>query len=72
MRKQISDLKLVNESWIKTDSLRKLEVMKYQGIIIEKNEALEDLQKNLKRKRKVIAGTTASSCLLLVICLLLK
>ena len=72
MKKQISDLKLINDSWIKTDSLNKLEILRYKMDVAEKDEAIKDFKQTLKRKNKVILGTTAGSCILLVICLLLK
>lgn len=72
MKKQISDLKLINDSWVKTDSLNRLEILRYKTDVTEKDEAIKDFKQTLKRKNKVILGTTASSCILLVICLLLK
>ena len=67
---KINNLELINESWIKTDSINKLKLIECSTIIYDQNKELENLNKSLKVKKKIITyGTcalTVSVCLLLL------
>lgn len=72
LNKEIDNLKLINKSWEKTDSLRKMQLTYYDNVIEDKNRSIENLNKTLKRKQNIIKYGTAGSCILIVLCLLLK
>lgn len=65
LKNQITNLELINKSWEKTDSINRI-------IIKSKNESIEDLNKSLKKKQNVIKYGTAGSCILILLCLLIK
>ena len=69
---QISNLQEINKSWEHTDSIRKLQFLYCDKVIKEKEEYKEGLEKSLKRKQKVIRYGAAGSCMLILLCLLLK
>lgn len=72
LNKEINNLKLINKSWEKTDSLRRLQLTYYNDVIEDKNRSIEDLNKSLKRKQNIIKYGSAGSCLIIILCLLLK
>jgi len=72
LNKEINNLQLINESWEKTDSLRRLQLTYYDDIIEDKNRSIENLNKSLKKKQNIIKYGSAGSCVLLILCLLLK
>lgn len=69
---QITNLEIINKSWERTDSIRKIQLLNYGNIIEDKNRSIDDLNKSLKRKQSAIRYGTASSCVLILLCLLLK
>ena len=72
LNKEINNLQLINKSWEKTDSLRRLQLTYYDDIIEDKNRSIESLNKSLKKKQNIIKYGSAGSCVLLILCLLLK
>lgn len=72
LNKEINNLQLINKSWEKTDSLRRLQLTYYDDIIEDKNRSIESLNKSLKKKQNIIKYGSVGSCVLLILCLLLK
>lgn len=72
LNKRITNLELINKSWEKTDSLRRVQLLYYGNIIEDKNRSIEGLNKSLKKKQNVIKYGAAGSCVLILLCLLLK
>ncbi len=72
LNNQISNLELINKSWERTDSIRKTQLTNYSKILRDKERSIEDLNKSLKRKQNVIKYGTVSSCVLILLCLLVK
>ena len=72
LNREISNLKLINKSWEKTDSLRKLQLTCYGNLLQDKDKSIENMTESIKRKQKVIKYGAAGSCVLIVLCLLLR
>ena len=72
LKSQITNLELINKSWEKTDSVRRVQLLYYGNIIEDKNRSIEGLNKSLKKKQNIIKYGTAGSCVLILLCLLLK
>lgn len=72
LKTKITNLELINKSWERTDSVRRVQLLYYGNIIEDKNRSIEGLNKSLKRKQTVIKYGTAGSCVLILLCLLLK
>lgn len=68
-QQQIVNLEAINSSWEKTDSIRKVE---YYKMIEEKNRAIENLNKSLKKKQDIISFGGMGVATIAVLCLLLK
>ena len=49
LNKRITNLELINKSWEKTDSLRRVQLLYYGNIIEDKNRSIEGLNKSLKK-----------------------
>ena len=71
LKTEIANLELINKSWEKTDSVRKIQLKYYGNIIEDQNKSIEALNKSLKTKQTVIKYGIAGSCIL-ILCLLLK
>lgn len=69
---QITNLEQINESWKRTDSIRKSQLLYYNNVIEDKNKSIKDLNKSLKRKSAVIKYGSTISVLTIILCLLLK
>lgn len=54
------------------DSVRRVQLLYYGNIIEDKNRSIEGLNKSLKKKQNVIKYGAAGSCVLILLCLLLK
>lgn len=72
LNKEISNLKLINKSWEKTDSLRKLQLTYYDNVVEDRDKYIEELNKSLKKKQNIIKYGSVGSCIVIVLCLLLK
>ena len=72
LKYQVTNLKNLNKSWEKTDSIRKTQLVEYYGVIRDQDKSIEGLQKSLKRQRKVMRYGVVSSVILIVTCLLVK
>lgn len=71
LNEQIKNLTLINNSWVRTDSLRKQQLNYYNSVIIDKDKSIDDLNKSLKIKQNTINCGGLIGVLLLV-CLLIK
>jgi uncharacterized coiled-coil DUF342 family protein len=71
LNEQIKNLTLINNSWAKTDSLRKHQLNYYNSVIVDKNKSIDDLNKSLKIKQNTINYGSIVGVLLLV-CLIIK
>ena len=72
LEQQIINLKQIDESWKRTDSIRKSQLYYYNLVIEDKNKSIEGLNKSLKRKKNTIKYGAAVSVLTIVLCLFLK
>ena len=72
LKSQITNLELINKSWEKTDSVRRVQLLYYGNIIEDKNRSIEGLNKSLKKEQNIIKYGAAGSCVLILLCLLLK
>lgn len=68
----MTNLKNLNKSWEKTDSIRKTQLVEYYGVIRDQDKSIEGLQKSLKKQRKIAGYGIASSIALIITCLLVK
>lgn len=57
---------------MQTDSVRRIQLGYYGNVIEDRNKSIEALNKSLKKKQNVIKYGAAGSCVLIVLCLLLK
>lgn len=72
LEQQIINLKQIDESWKRTDSIRKSQLNYYNLVIEDKNKSIEGLNKSLKRRKNTIKYGAAVSVLTIVLCLFLK
>ena len=72
LENKISNLELINKSWEHTDSIRKIQLSYYENILEDKSKTIEDLNKSIKRKQNTIKYGSVGSCIIIVLCLLLK
>lgn len=67
-----TQLREVNASWVKTDSLKTVQLYRQNQIMVQQAQDMERLNKNLKIS-KTIGGTAVGvSIVVTVLCLLLK
>lgn len=72
LEKQIVNLNNINNSWIKTDSIRKSQISQYSLTIEDQNKSIEDLKKSINIKKKVITYGAVATVVTVVLCLVLK
>lgn len=72
LEKQVSNLNTINNSWIKTDSIRRRQISQYNLIVEDQNKSIEGLKKSINIKKKVITYGTAAAVVAVVLCLVLK
>lgn len=72
LEQQISNFETINNSWIRTDSIRKLQLYQSNQIIETQNRSIENLNKSLKCNKNVIKYGGAVSVITIILCLLLK
>lgn len=68
LKEENANLLQINNSWERTDSIRKVQLVNYAYTLEDKDKSIAGLKKSLKRQ-KVIFGSTLIG---LVICLLMK
>lgn len=66
---KINNLELINESWIKTDSIKEIQIAQYEKIIYNNNKNIEQLTSSIKKRNKII--TYGAGVLTISICLLI-
>lgn len=70
MQNQIKNLEEINYSWIKTDSIRRVQLIQYRKELLKNSERIELLEQSIKKRNNIIlfgTGTlTISLCLLLL------
>lgn len=72
LEQQIINLKQIDESWKRTDSIRKSQLYYYSLVIEDKNKSIEGLNKSLKRRKNTIKYGATVSVLTIILCLFLK
>lgn len=72
LEKQVSNLNTINNSWIKTDSIRRKQISQYNLIVEDQNKSIKDLKKSINIKKKVITYGTVATVVTVVLCLVLK
>lgn len=72
LKQQITNLETINDSWSKTDSIRKLQLSYCSQLIEDRNKSIDKLNKSLETKKKIIAYGGTASVLTIVLCLLLR
>ena len=70
--KEIYNLKLINKSWERTDSIRKNQLVYCDNVIQDQYKAIENLNKSIDRKNNIIKYGTIGSCAIIILCLFLK
>ena len=72
LEKQIVNLNTINNSWVKTDSIRKSQISQYSLIVEDQNKSIEGLKKSINIKKKVITYGAVATAVTIVLCLVLK
>ena len=72
LTKEIDNLKKINNSWERTDSLRKVQLKIYNDIIKDRDNSIDKLNRSIKVKNNIITYGAAGSCIVILLCLLLK
>lgn len=72
LEKQIANLNTINNSWVKTDSIRKSQISQYSLIVEDQNKSIEGLKKSINIKKKVITYGAVATAVTIVLCLVLK
>lgn len=72
LNQRIENLTLINNSWERTDSLRKTQILSYKEEIDLNKRTIENLNKSLKTRKNIIKYGTAGFCVVIVLCLLMK
>ena len=66
------NLKMINEYWYKTDSIKSLQLYQNQQIIDTQIQELEHVQKAYKDKMYMLYGITGTSIIITILCLILN
>ena len=66
------NLKIINEYWYKTDSIKSLQLYQNQQIIDIQTRELEHVQKAYKDKMYMLYGITGTSIIITILCLILN
>ena len=68
LHQENSNLQIINDTWIKTDSIKTVQIYKQNQIISEQLNSITKMKKSL-----TICGSVAGACIITtVLCLLLK
>jgi hypothetical protein len=68
LKQQIKSLEELNQLYIKTDSIQKIEIKNYDNKVVKNSEQIEKLKKNQKR---TIIGASIGGILLFILGLIL-
>lgn len=72
LNSKINNLELINKSWERTDSINNILLLQYKDTIEYKNKSINNLNKSLKVKDKIITYGASGSLIAILLCLLLK
>ena len=72
LRQENSNLQIINDTWIKTDSIKTIQIYKQNQIISQQSASIEKLEKNIKIYTQDGGTIVGTSIIVTVICLLLK
>ena len=67
-----TQLREVNASWVKTDSLKTVQLSKQDQMMMQQAQDMENLKKSLKVSKAVGGTAIGVSIVVTVLCLLLK
>lgn len=66
------NLKMINEYWYKTDSIKSLQLYQNQQTIDTQVKEIEYIQKAYKNKMYMLYGITGTSIIITILCLILN
>ena len=72
LKQQINNLEQINNSWLRTDSIRQSQLLYYSNVIKDKDRSIEGLNKSLKNNKNIVKYGGFISVITVVLCLLLK
>ena len=72
LKEENLNLKIINEYWYKTDSIKSLQLYQNQQIIDTKTQELKYIQKTYKDKMYMLYGITGPSVIITILCLILN
>lgn len=72
LKQQINNLEQINNSWLRTDSIRQSQLLYYSNVIRDKDRSIEGLNKSLKNNKNIVKYGGFISVITVVLCLLLK
>ena len=70
LESKTTNLEFINKALIEQDSINKINIYKSNYIIEEKNILIDDLNKKIKTKQKVINYGSLGTIFLLILCLI--
>lgn len=72
LKQQINNLEQINTTWVRSDSIKNLQITNCYTLLESKDNTIEDLNKSLKNKKDIINYGGIAGILTLVLCLILK
>jgi hypothetical protein len=72
LKLQIDNLKQIDYSWRKTDSINQSIIYNYKNQLIDKDKSIDNLNKSLKINQNIIIYGGSVSIITIILCLLLK
>lgn len=72
LKEENLNLKIINDYWYKTDSVKSLQLYQNQQIIDNQVKEIEHIQKIYKNKIYMLYGITGTSIIVTILCLILN
>ena len=72
LKEENLNLKIINDYWYKTDSIKSLQLYQNQQIIDTQVKEIEHMQKAYKSKMYMLYGITGTSIIVTILCLILN
>lgn len=72
LRQENTNLQLINQTWIVTDSIKTKQLYQKNQIIEQQNANIKKLEKNIKNSTTIYSTVTGISVIVTIICLILK
>lgn len=72
LKEENLNLKIINDYWYKTDSIKSLQLYQNQQIIDTQVKEIEHIQKAYKDKMYILYGITGTSIIVTILCLILN